>query len=189
MKNICVFCSSSDALSPVYFEAAEDMGVLLAQRGYTLVYGAGSVGLMGRMARAVHANGGKVIGAIPEMLKRIEVCYYESDELIVTETMRERKQAMDERADAFIVMPGGFGTLEEVFEILTSKQLQYHKRAIVFVNTDGFFDHLLALFDRIFSDNFAKTFYRDYYHVAPTPAAALDYLAQYQPPEYRNKWY
>lgn len=189
MKNICVFSSSSDAVAPVYLEAAAELGKLLAQGGYTLVYGAGSVGLMGQMARAIHAHGGKIIGVIPEALKRKEVCYFQSDELIVTETMRQRKQAMDERADAFVIMPGGFGTLEEMFEILTAKQLHYHSRAIVFVNTNGFFDELLSLFERFYREAFAKSLYRDYYHVVATPAAALDYLQNYRPPVAQDKWF
>jgi uncharacterized protein (TIGR00730 family) len=189
VKNICVFSSSSDALAPVYFDAAAELGTLLAQHGYTLVYGAGSIGLMGQMARTVHANGGRVIGVIPEVLKRKEVCYYKSDELIVTQTMRQRKQIMDERADAFVIMPGGFGTFEEMFEILTAKQLQYHNRAIVFVNTNRFFDPMLGMFEHIYREDFAKPFYRDYYHVVSTPVAAIEYLQTYQPPVFQDKWF
>src|SRR5579859_4839874 len=131
---VCVFCSSSNTIAPVYAEAARVLGSGLAERSWPLVYGGGSAGLMGEVARAVHAGGGRVIGVIPQTLLDLEVGYLAADELIVTTTMRERKALMDVRADAFVALPGGFGTLEELLEILTLKQLRWHDRPVFIVN-------------------------------------------------------
>lgn len=153
--NICVYCASSDTVADVYMAAAHDLGSAMAQCGWTLIYGGGSVGLMGAVARAVHAGGGTVIGIIPQALLDREVGYLDADELIVTTTLRERKRMMDERADAFVVLPGGFGTLEEVLEIITLRQLRYHDKPIIIVNVEGYFDLLLAQFQRIVDHGFA----------------------------------
>src|SRR5437867_216516 len=134
-RAICVFSSSSDAVAPHYVELAQSFGALLARRHMGLVYGAGRVGLMGVLARAVHAHGGRVIGVIPDFLRAQEVAYEEADELIVTRDLRERKAIMESRYDAFVALPGGFGTLEEILEILTLKQLATHAKPVVFLNT------------------------------------------------------
>lgn len=174
---ICVYCASSNHVAPTYFEMADVVGGLLATRGHTLVYGGGNVGLMGRMARAVHAGGGRVVGVIPERLKAIEgVAYDVADELIITETMQQRKAAMYTRAEAFLVLPGGIGTLEEFMEVLTLRSLGYHDKPIALVNTNGFYDPLLDLFDHFYREQFAHAGVRDCYHVAATPEDALAYL-------------
>ncbi|HEU4325774.1 MAG TPA: TIGR00730 family Rossman fold protein [Roseiflexaceae bacterium] len=175
---VCVYCASSNAITERYFTLARALGTELAQRGWTLVYGGGSVGLMGEVARAVHAAKGKVIGIIPQRLLDLEVGYLESDELIVTTTMRERKRLMDERADVFVTLPGGFGTLEELLEILTLKQLGYHSKPIVIVNLDGFYDPLLAQFARIFEEHFTHDRYRDLYRVVDDLEGALAVLGE-----------
>ena len=179
LQNICVYCSSSNRIAVPYFEMADAAGRLLAERGYTLVYGGGNVGLMGRMARAVHAHGGRVVGVIPERLKAVEgVAYDIADELIITETMQERKAVMFTQADAFLVLPGGFGTLEEFLEVLTLRSLGYHDKAIALVNTGGFYDPLLELFDHFFEAHFARPHTRSLYHVAADPEDALRYLEE-----------
>ena len=176
-KAICVYCSSSNRIHADYFEAAARAGRLLAERGHTLVYGGGSVGLMGAVARAVHKGGGHVVGAIPEALRQIEgVAYEVADELAVTETMQERKAILFTRADAFLILPGGFGTLEEFMEVLTLRTLGYHHKPIVLVNTAGFYDPLLRLFEHFYAGGFARERVRTLYHVAEDPEAALDYL-------------
>jgi uncharacterized protein (TIGR00730 family) len=154
--HVCVYCASSNQIAEDYIDAARALGVGMAQRGWSLVYGGGSVGLMGTLAETIHATGGNVIGIIPQALLDREVGYLAADELIVTTTLRERKQIMDDRADAFVILPGGFGTLEEMLEIITLKQLQYHTKPIIIVNIKGFFDSLLAQFKQIFVEGFAN---------------------------------
>ena len=189
MKNVCVYASSSDALAPVYFEAAREFGTLLARRGGVLIFGAGCIGLMGEMARAVHAEGGHVIGVIPEKLVLKNVAYDASDEFIVTPDLRRRKAIMEERADAFVALPGGIGTLEEVLEVLVLKQLRYHEKPVVFLNTNGFFDPLLAMLNRQVDESFAKPSMHDLYAVATAPAQVLEYLDTYAPPSTEDKWF
>jgi len=178
IRPVGVYCASSNHIDEKYFATASEMGRLLAERGHTLVYGGGNVGLMGTVARAVHEHGGKVFGVIPKALRNVEgVAYEVADELIITETMQERKRHMFTRAGAFVVLPGGFGTLEEFMEVLTLRQLGYHHKPIALVNTDGFYEPLLALFEHYYRTGFAHPRYRDLYHVASTPADALDYIA------------
>lgn len=188
-KTICVFSSSSDAVAPEYFSVATELGALIARSGLTLIYGGGKVGVMGAVATSVHRHGGRVIGVIPKFMRVKEVAYEAADELIVTQTMRERKAIMEARADAFVSLPGGFGTLEEILEILTLKQLHQHAKPIVFVNTAGFFDPLLELFERLYREQFTKVESRQCYHVAAGPSEVLTYLDEYKfalPP---SKWF
>jgi len=189
IRSICVFSSSSDAVAPHYMAAATELGAAIAKRSLTLVYGGGRVGLMGVVARSVHAHGGRVVGVIPGFLRRHEVAYEEADELIVTKDLRERKAIMEERADAFIALPGGFGTLEEILEILTLKQLATHSKPIVFLNTERFFDPLLNLFEQLFDQSFAKPETRTHYHVANAPMEVLTHLENYEPPAQVKKWF
>jgi len=189
-QTLCVFCSSSDAVAPIFFETAEEVGARLARQGYTLVYGGGRIGLMGALARAVHQNGGRVIGVIPEFLRSKGLAYEASDELVITRDLRERKAVMEARADGFVTLPGGFGTLEEALEIITLKQLGLHTKPVVMVNTQGFYTPLLQLLERIYQERFAKPEYRQLYHFAPDIGEAFSYLASYQPaPLAVNKWF
>ncbi len=187
-KSICVFCSSSNHVGEVYFENARKVGEIIAKRGDTLVYGGGDVGLMGALARSVHEHGGRVVGIIPEALRLPEVAYELSDELIVTRDMRERKALMDEKSDAIITLPGGFGTLEEVIEMITMKQLFYHDKPIVLLNINRFYDPLAALFEHFFQEKFAREVYRELYHLSPTVAETFDYIDNYQPRQFADKW-
>ena len=178
--NICVYCSSSNHIDSIYPEAAQSLGRLLAEREHALVYGGGNVGLMGILARTLHEEGGHVIGVIPEKLKAKEgIAYGVADELIVTETMRERKKIMYTRGDGFAVLPGGYGTLEEFMEVLTLKQLDYHQRPIALINTNGFFDPLLGFFEQLYDAQFTRTRSEELIHVASDPAAALDFIEQH----------
>ena len=176
IRSVCVFCSSSDKVDAAYFEAARQLGRLLARDRYTLVYGGGKIGLMGALALATREHGGRVVGIIPRSMVDQELAYQEADELILTDTMRQRKATMDERADAFIVLPGGFGTLEELLEALTLRQLRYHVKPILMVNLNGFFDRLLAVFEQLIEDRFAKPHHRSSYQVVPDPQAAVTFL-------------
>jgi uncharacterized protein (TIGR00730 family) len=167
-KLLCVYCSSSDRIDASYVEAATAFGREMVARGWSLVYGGGRTGLMGAVARAVKADGGRVIGVIPEFMKRRELAFDDADELVTVVTMRERKLLMETRADAFVALPGGWGTLEEMMEIITLRQLNVVRKPCVFLNQDGFYDHLLRLFDRMLAERFVKPSNLDLFSVATT---------------------
>ncbi len=161
IKSVCVYCGSAGAVDPAFREAATGLGQLLAAKGIDLVYGGGRVGLMGLVADAVMAGGGRVTGIIPEFLDNYEIGHPGLSELIVVDTMHTRKKQMMDRADAFIVLPGGFGTLEELFEVLTWRQLRLHDKPILLLDlpgTDGrgFWEPLQALLTHIIDLKFAK---------------------------------
>ncbi len=163
LRNICVYCGSNDGASPDFAVAAEALGRGIAEAGIRLVYGGGSVGLMGIVARTVLRNGGMVTGIIPQFLKDREVMLGEVSELIVTADMHERKRIMFERADAFVALPGGIGTLEEVVEMMTWAQLDQHEKPILIVNIDGFWDPLVGQFQRMTEQGFLhKAFLGDH---------------------------
>lgn len=188
-QTICVYMSSSDAVAPEYFAAAEELGALIAQGGHSLVYGGCAVGLMGAVARAVKAQGGRVTGIIPESINGRGLGYREADELHITEYMHERKKMMEDRADAFVALPGGFGTLEEMVQVINLKQLGYHTKPIVFINTGGFYDPLLDFFEHTINHKFAKTEHQNLYAVVPDPKAVFDYLRAYVPAALPPKWF
>lgn len=167
-KLLCVYCSSSDRLDPKYYAFATELGRELAARGWGLVYGGGKTGLMGTLARAVKAGGGRVVGVIPEFMKARELAFDEADELVTVITMRERKLLMETRADAFVALPGGFGTLEEIMEILTLRQLNVVKKPCVFLNQDGFYDDLLRFFDKMLAEKFFKPSNLEIFSIAKT---------------------
>ena len=172
--SVCVFCASAGGLPEVYHAAARDLGAELAVRGHRLVYGGGNVGLMGEVARSVHARGGTVVGVIPQGLVDRELAYQPADELLVTTTMRERKAEMDARADAFVALPGGLGTLEELLEVLTLRQLRLHDRPIVLVNVAGYWDPFLSMVADMVDQGFAPLGEGALFQVAKTPAEAVD---------------
>lgn len=169
-KLLCVYCASSDRLDPKYYATAAQLGREMVLRGWGLVYGGGKTGMMGAVARAVKQSGGRVVGVIPEFMKARELAYDEADELVTVITMRERKLLMETRADAFVALPGGWGTLEEILEILTLRQLDVVKKPCVFLNQDGFYDPLLQLFDRMLADRFFKPSNLELFRVASTAA-------------------
>lgn len=183
-----MYSSSSSIVDREYFQAAHDLGTQMAKRNMGLIFGGGVVGLMGETARAVHDSGGEVVGVIPKLLNEKGIVYDYCDELIVTKGLRERKAIMDEKADAFIALPGGFGTLEELLEIITLKQLRYHNKPIVVLNVNGFYDGLIGVFENIIQLNFAKKNSLDLYYVAQDPKDALFYIENYVPKEWSTKW-
>lgn len=166
-KLLCVYCASSDRLDPKYYAAAAELGRAMVARGWGLVYGGGKTGTMGAVARAVKQSGGHVVGVIPEFMKARELAYDEADELVTVITMRERKLLMETRADAFVALPGGWGTLEEILEILTLRQLDVVKKPCVLLNQDGFYDPLLQLFERMMREKFFKPSNLELFRVAP----------------------
>jgi len=177
MKSVCVYCGSSPGHRPEYAEGARLLGKTLAESGLTLVYGGGKVGLMGIVADAVLAHGGTAVGIIPEALMQKEVGHRGLTELHVVRNMHERKQMMADRADAFIAMPGGVGTFEELFETFTWLQLGYHDKPVGLLNLAGFWDGMLGFLSHAVEEGFLKRIHADMLHVADTPAALLAQLA------------
>lgn len=184
---ICVYCSSSNAVAPVFFEAARELGYQIAARSDVLVYGGADVGLMGALAHAVKDGGGHVIGVMPKRMTAEPIAFELADEFIVTDDMRERKARMASLADAFVVLPGGFGTLEELAEMLTLRQLGEHSKPIVLLNIRSFYEPLVALFEHYYREGFAKP-WRELYFVTPDVGQALDYLDRYEPITPPDKW-
>ena len=185
--NICVFCSSSQRIDRKYLDLADEVGTVLAARGHTLVSGGAIVSCMGAVARAVRRGGGRTIGVIPQMLVDIEIADTESDELIVTTDMRERKGLMDAKSDAFLVLPGGIGTLEELFEIWTWAQLGLHRKPCGVLNVNGYFDGLIDFLDHAVASGFIRPSHRAMLRVARTPGELLAAFESYEPPVV-NKW-
>lgn len=166
VKSLCVYCSSSDRLEQKYFAAAAAVGMEMARRQWTLVYGGGKTGLMGAVARGVKSNGGRVVGVIPEFMKIRELEFTEADELISVLTMRERKMLMETRADAFLALPGGWGTLEELMEILTLAHLEVLRKPVVIFNQDGYYDDLLKFCQKVVAEKFMHATIHGKYSVA-----------------------
>jgi uncharacterized protein (TIGR00730 family) len=176
MKRLCVFCGSSRGHNPVYEEAARELGNLLGRRGLGLVFGAGHIGLMGVLADTVLAAGGEAIGVIPQVLVDKELAHTGLTELRIVSSMHERKAVMADLSDAFAALPGGYGTLDESFEILTWAQLKLHHKPIGILNVDGFFDPLLAWIDRAVAEGFIKATHRRLLVVARSAEELLDRL-------------
>ncbi|MBD9010709.1 MAG: TIGR00730 family Rossman fold protein [Clostridiales bacterium] len=179
--NICVYGASSDAIDREYITTVEKMGEEMASRGHNLVYGAGAQGLMGAAARGVTKGGGKIIGVSPSFFKVDGVLYDKCTEMIFTETMRERKQIMEERSDAFVMTPGGVGTFEEFFEILTLKQLNRHQKAIAVLNLKGYYDDIAQLMTHAAAGGFMKEETLNLYKFFTDYNEMLDYLEAYKP--------
>lgn len=177
LSSICVYCGSSLGRSPRYREAAARLGALLAERGIRLVYGGGGIGLMGAMAQACIAAGGEVVGVMPRFLKRAEKGMPGLTRLEVVDSMHLRKERMYALSDGFVVLPGGFGTLDETLEILTWKQLHLHDKPVAVVDVDGYWRPLLGLAEHVISSGFAPAGTRLMFHVVPDAEAALDALA------------
>ena len=172
-KSVCLFCGSSDAADPAYTEAARAFGALTAQAGWRLVYGGGGVGLMGASARAAHEAGGRVLGVMPGFLRSRERLYDEVETLIVP-SMHERKTIMYDQSDAFVVAPGGVGTLEEAIEVLSWKRLDLHTKPVIFLNLNGFWDPLLAVMDHSIDEGMTPASFRQAWTVCNTVAEAIE---------------
>lgn len=189
IKTVCVFSSSSSAVNSVYRDTATDLGKRLGQESFDLIFGGADVGLMGIIARTAQNYGARVIGVIPEPLVGKGIAYQAADELIISDNLRDRKEIIESKSDAFIALPGGFGTLEEIIEILTLKQLQLHNKPIVFINTNGYYDNLMAQFEIGYQENFAKKEYKELYYVSKSAQNAIDYIKHYIPKQLPSKWF
>lgn len=187
MKSVCLFCGSNKGQRPEYITAAAAFGRTLAEQGITLVYGAGKVGLMGVAADAALAAGGKVIGVIPEFLKAKEVAHLGLTELHVTDTMHQRKALMAELADGFVALPGGFGTFDELFEILTWAQLAVHDKPVGLLDVAGFYQPLLALTRHAVAEGFVPASNMELFSHSPDVVTLLDAMRNYQP-RHTAKW-
>lgn len=180
-KSICVFCGSSTGGHEIYMDTARRLGTLLAAQGIRLVYGGARVGLMGALADSVLAWGGEVVGVIPHMLRTKEIAHEGLTELILTETMHERKLRMHELSDGIITMPGGWGTMEEMFEMLTWGQLGLHQKPIGILNTNGYYNCLNQLTDTMVREGFLKDSYRPLLLIESDPEQLLDQMRRYVP--------
>jgi uncharacterized protein (TIGR00730 family) len=173
-RRICVFCGSSPGNEPAYAEAARELGRLIGENGHTLVFGGGNVGLMGEVARAARAAGGPVIGILPSFLRGLEPPLKSAEELIVTPDLQQRKSRMLALADAFVILPGGLGTLDEYFEVITTTQLRVHAKPIVVVDVGHYFAPLKQLLDHVVAQGFALAEIKSHQFFVATPREAID---------------
>ena len=187
MLSICIFCGSSAGRNTAYKGAAVKLGQLLAEKKLNLVYGGGNIGLMGEIAQSVIKAGGKAIGVIPQFLVEKELVYTNLTKIHVVDSMHERKAMMVELADAFIAMPGGFGTLEETVEVLTWAQLGLHRKPIGLLNIDGYYDCLNDFFEHMVAEGFLMREYKEMLLIRDDPAAMLDSLTTFELPSV-DKW-
>lgn len=179
---IAVFCGSSSGRRPEFQQASTHLGRLLAQQGIGVVYGGASVGLMGAVATAAREAGGEVIGVLPQSLMDRELAHQGLSELHIVSSMHERKATMSELADAFLALPGGIGTFEELFEVWTWGVLGYHRKPCGLLNINGFYDGLISFLDHVVEDEFLRPVYRDMLLVESSPEAMLDAVRNYVPP-------
>lgn len=188
IKTICVYCGSSDKMNDEYLQAARRMGAAIAARGYTLVYGAGCTGMMGAVADGALEAGGEVTGVIPEMFNTPTLMHTGLSKLEIVDTMHTRKQRMVDISDAFIALPGGYGTLEELFEVLTWAQIGLHIKPVGILNTKGYFEPLLTMIERARMEGFIYNEHSSLFVYAGQPAELLDLLEGYQYPAGMEKW-
>ncbi|MBQ7287264.1 MAG: TIGR00730 family Rossman fold protein [Candidatus Gastranaerophilales bacterium] len=179
IDSICVFASASNNVDKIYFNAAYELGCEIANNNYNVVYGASNLGLMGEVTNAARINGSEIIGVMPEKLYNFGIKPGECTKFILTKGMRERKAKMDELSQAIIALAGGFGTLEELSEMIVQKQLGYNNKPIVLLNTNGFYNDLVKFFDTIIAQKFAPEISRNLYFVATNPKQALEYINNY----------
>jgi len=177
---ICVYGAASENILPVYMEQTECLGRKMAQRGHGLVFGGGAHGLMGAVARGVDAHGGEIIGVAPDLFRPDGILYAHCTRIIYTRTMRQRKARMESMAKAFVMVPGGVGTFDEFFEILTLKNLGFHEKPIAILNINHFFDELLHMLDQTMERGFIRPTCKELYGVFEDPDALLDYLEDKQ---------
>lgn len=187
LKSVCVFCGSSTGNNQVIIDSAKKLGLIIAEQNIKLVYGGAKVGLMGIIADTVIENKGKVTGVIPDFFSKKEIAHDNLNELIYVKSMAERKAVLAELSDAFIAMPGGYGTMDELFEMLTVSQLDLHRKPIGLLNVDNFFEPLLKQLERMMNDNFLQTAHRNMLLEDKEPEALLNKLRFYEPPQ-QDKW-
>lgn len=177
-KSVLVFCGSRPGNNPAYVEAAQELGAALARKSLRLIYGAGDVGIMGEVARSAQSNGGEIFGVIPEHLVELEVGKSDLSTYVVTETMHERKKVMFMNTDVVVVLPGGAGSLDEFFEVLTWAQIGLHKKPIFVLNTAGYWTKLTELMDHVVSEGFADASIKSFYETVETVPELMDRIAK-----------
>lgn len=188
VNRIAVFASSSNSIDSHFIFSARQLGKAFVRRNKELVFGGANVGLMRHLADVMHGANKIVIGVMPEVLVNKGIQYKNASEFYITKDMRSRKAKMEELSDAFIALPGGFGTLEELMEIVTAKQLGLHNKPVAILNTRNFYDRLLDQFDTIYDLNFSKSNYRELYFVSDSVEEIFNYFSSYRPPEPVHKW-
>jgi hypothetical protein len=176
-RRICVFCGSSPGVLPVYAEAARGLGCAIGEGGHTLVFGGGAVGLMGEVARAARSAGAPIIGILPAFLRGLEPPLKSAEELIITPDLQSRKSRMLALADAFVILPGGLGTFDEYFEVITTTQLRVHAKPIIVVDVENYFAPLRALLDRVVEQGFARADIASYHAFVATPREAIEEIS------------
>ncbi len=176
MASICVFCGSSHGARPEYGEAARRLGRLIGEHGFSLVFGGGNVGLMGDVARAAHDAGAPILGVLPEFLRHLEQPLKAAEELVIVPDLQQRKAIMLARSDAFIALPGGLGTLDEIFEVLSTAQLQVHKKPLVLIDTKGYFAPFQSAIAAVLHEGFATRNIENFYRIVQTPEAAIEFV-------------
>jgi uncharacterized protein (TIGR00730 family) len=187
MKRICVYCGSNPGADPAFCEAGRALGRLLAERGFGMVYGGASVGVMGAVADGVLERGGSVIGVLPHFFATKEVAHDGLDELIIVDSMHERKARMAELSDGFIALPGGWGTIEEIFEMLTWAQLGHHQKPCGLLNVNSYYDELFAFLEKAIEQQFVKEAYRPMMMMDASPERLLNRFTAYRAPRVK-KW-
>lgn len=188
MKSVCVYCGSADRLRPEYLQAARRMGAAIAGRGLELVFGGGKTGMMGAVADGALASGGQVIGVIPGYFNTPQLAHGSLTRMEVVETIHQRKARMVELAEAFVALPGGYGTLEELFEVLTWAQIGLHRKPIGLLNVLGYYDPLLEMIDHVRTEGFIYAEHTGLFSAADEPEALLSALENHTPPEGLEKW-
>ncbi len=188
MKSIAIYCGSSDYVSEKYLSAARDIGKAVAERGIRIVYGAGSTGMMGAVADAAIEAGGEVFGVIPKIFDTPQLAHSSLTRYEVVPDMHARKAMMIENSDAFIALPGGFGTFEEFFEVLTWAQIGIHAKPIGLLNTDGYYDTLLKFFDEVKERGFTYKEHNNLFQTSADPHKLLELMKSYSPPDNLSKW-
>jgi hypothetical protein len=188
VKTLVVYCGSSDDIPPVHLEAARAMGAALVQRGLTLIFGGGRTGMMGAVADAALAAGGRAVGILPRQFNTPALAHGGLSDMVLVDSMHERKARMAEMGDAFVALPGGFGTLEELFEILTWAQIGMHRKPVGILNVQGYYDPLLAMIERARQQGFIYAEHRGLIVCESTPASLLDGLAAFVSPAGLERW-
>lgn len=187
-KNICVYCSSSNYLDEKFYQIGYELGKQIAENRYNLVYGGSTCGIMGKVADGVLANGGKVTGIIPKTIMEKGISNPSASEIIVSENMNDRKQMMEEKADIFIALPGSFGTMDEIFQVIVTKQLSYHRKGIIFLDVDDYYKPLFEMMENFYKYGFAKDFNRELYFIAHSVEEVMNYCQNYTEKEFEFKY-
>ena len=187
-KNICVYCSSSEYLDEKFYKLAYELGAQIAKANYNLVYGGSTCGCMGKVAEGALNNGGSVTGIIPKAIMEKGVSNPNSSEVIISNDMNDRKQMMEEKADIFVALPGSFGTMDEIFQVIVTKQLAYHRKAIIFLDLDDYYKPLFEMFENFYKFGFAREFNRELYYITNNIEDVINYCNNYTEKEFVFKY-